>query len=50
MNKIKFDKNKFFKAVNIVVAAGALLTAIFVDEDKALKEAVAEEVKKQLNE
>lgn len=45
--KAKFNKGAFFKGVNIVVALGALLTALFVDEEKAMREAVAEEVKKQ---
>lgn len=46
--KPKINKGTFFKGVSVVVALGGLLTALFVDEEKALKEAVAEEVKKQL--
>lgn len=46
--KPKLNKSKFFKGVGVVMALGSLLTALFVDEEKAMKEAVAEEVKEQL--
>ena len=46
--KPNIDKGKFFKGVGVVMALGSLLTALFVDEEKAMKEAVAEEVRDQL--
>lgn len=46
--KPNINKGKFFKGVGVVMALGSLLTALFVDEEKAMKEAVAKEVKEQL--